>query len=110
MENKVNIIFKKENVNVEINIRQPDLANLVHRIVAEHLMVSKDNIEISSDEENFDKEEFLELLIEVHEDFCEEINKFYENIDKDICTYYKDEDLSKHIIEKIKGIYSEEMN
>jgi hypothetical protein len=60
-------------------------------------------IEISSDENNFDKQEFLELLIEVHEDFCEEIDKFYENINKD-------EDLSKHIIEKIKGIYLEEMN
>lgn len=110
MENKINILFKKEDISIEIGIQQPDLANLVHRIVAEHLLVSKDNIEIFTDESNFDKEEFLELLIEVHEDFCEEIDKFYENIDKEICTYYKDEELSKHIIEKIKDIYSEEMN
>lgn len=110
MENKVILNFKKEDVNIEINIQQPDLANLVHRIIAEHLTVTKDNVEISSDEENFDKEEFLELLIEVHSDFCKVIDKFYENIDNEICTYYKDEELSKHIIGKIKEIYSEEIN
>lgn len=110
MENKINILFKKEDKSIEIDIQQPDLSNLIHRIVAEHLLVSEDNIEISTDESNFDKEEFKELLIEVHEDFCEEINKFYENIDKEICTYYKDEELSKHIIEKIKDIHSEEKN
>lgn len=109
MENKVFINFKEEDVNIEINIQQPDLADLVHRIIAEHLMVTKDNVEVSSDVENFDKEEFLELLIEVHSDFCEEIDKFYENIENEICTYYKDEDLSKHIINKIKEIYSEEI-
>jgi hypothetical protein len=52
-------------------MQQPDLANLVHRIIAEHLVVSTDNIEISSDESQFDKEEFLELLVEVHKEFCE---------------------------------------
>lgn len=102
MENKINILFIKENINIQINIQQPDLANLIHKIVAEHLLVSKENIEIFTEHSSFDKEEFLELLIEVHEDFCEEIDKFYENIDKEICTYYKDEELSKHIIEKFK--------
>lgn len=108
MENKINILFVKENINIQIDIQQPDLANLIHKIVAEHLLVSKENIEIFSDNSSFDKEEFLELLIEVHEDFCEEIDMFYENIDKEICTYYKDEELSKHIIEKIQDLYSEE--
>ena len=42
-------------------------------------------------------------------DFCEEIDKFYENIDKEIRTYYEDEELSKHIIEKIKEIYATEV-
>ena len=49
------------------------------------------------------------MLIEVHQDFCEEIDKFYENIDKEIRTYYEDEELSKHIIEKIKEIYATEV-
>lgn len=110
MENKINVLFVKENINIQIDIQQPDLANLVHRIIGEHLLVSRENIEILTENDRFDKEEFLELLIEVHEDFCEEIDKFYENIDKEICTYYKDEELSKHIIEKIKDIYSEEIS
>lgn len=38
----------------------------------------------------------------------EEIDKFYENINKEITTYYNDEELSKHIVEKIKNLYSKE--
>lgn len=90
MENKINISFIKEEKNIEIDIQQPDLSNLVHKIIAEHLLVSETNIEISTDNDNFDKEEFLQMLIEVHQDFCEEIDKFYKNIDKESkCTNYK---------------------
>ena len=84
MENKINISFIKEEKNIEIDIQQPDLSNLVHKIIAEHLLVSETNIKISTDNDNFDKEEFLQMLIEVHQDFCEEIDKFYENIDKEM--------------------------
>ena len=110
MENEIRILFKKENICIHIDIQQPDLANLVHRIVGDHLVVSKENIDISTENSNFDKEEFLEMLIEVYEDFCEEIDKFYENINKEISTYYEDEELSRHIIDKIKDIYLEEIN
>lgn len=103
MENKIAILFKKENKTIELDIKQPDLANLVQTIISEHLLVSKNNLEISSNENNFDKEEFLDLLIEVHGEFSDEINKFYENIQKEICTYYKDEKLSETIINKIKN-------
>lgn len=103
MENKIAILFKKENKTIELDIKQPDLANLVHTIISEHLLVSKNNLEISSNENNFDKEEFLDLLIEVHGEFCDEINKFYKNIQKEICTYYKDEKLSETIINNIKN-------
>ena len=37
MENDLCIKFKEENVDVSINILQPDLANLVHEIVAKNL-------------------------------------------------------------------------
>ena len=68
MENKINISFIKEEKNIEIDIQQPDLSNLVHKIIAEHLLVSETNIKISTDNDNFDKEEFLQMLIEVHQD------------------------------------------
>lgn len=104
MENKIEILFKKENKTIVLDIKQPDLAHMVHTIIAEHLDVSKDNLVISSNEDNFDKEEFLDLLIEVHGEFCVEINKFYENIENEISTYYNDEELSETIINKIKNI------
>ncbi len=50
----------------------------------------------------FDKEEFLEILVNVHEEFVQEIEKFYENIQKDIKTYYSDEELSEIIINRLK--------
>ncbi len=110
MENKIKIVFRKEEIEIELDINQPDLANLVHRIIAEHLQVSKENIDMKSDNNNFDKEEFLELLIEVNDDFIEEIDKFYENIEQEIVTYYNDEELSEHIIDKIKNLYSKEID
>ena len=110
MENRINILFIKEDINIAIDIQQPDLSNLIHKIIGEHLSVSRENIKISTENENFDKEEFLDLLIEVHGEFYDEIDKFYENINKEIITYYEDEELSKHIIEKIKEIYTEEIN
>ena len=109
MENKIQITFINEKINIEIDIQQPDLANLVHRIIAEHLLVTSDNLRITTDEENFDKEEFRDLLIDVHKDFCEEIEKFYDNIQNEISTYYNDEELSKKIIDSIKNLYSDEM-
>ncbi len=46
METKINISFIKEEKNIEIDIQQPDLSNLVHKIIAEHLLVSELNIQI----------------------------------------------------------------
>lgn len=102
MENKIKIIFAQEKKEIVIDIEQPDLANLIHRIVSEHLDVSKDNLSIETDNNEFDKEEFKELLIEVHDEFCNEIDLFYENIQSEIKTYYDDEELSKIVIERIK--------
>ena len=75
MENKINISFIKEEKNIEIDIQQPDLSNLVHKIIAEHLLVSETNIEISTDNDNFDKEEFLQMLIEVHQDIVVQLSR-----------------------------------
>ena len=102
MENNLRIKFIEENIEVSINILQPDLAKLIHEIVANNLRVIKENIEISTENSEFDKEEFLEILINVHEEFVQEIDKFYSNIQKDIKTYYSDEELSEMIIQKLK--------
>lgn len=102
MENDLSIKFKEENADVIINILQPDLANLVHEIVAKNLKVTKENIEISTENPEFDKEDFLEILVNVHEEFAQEIEKFYSNIQNDIQTYYSDEELGKKIINRLK--------
>ena len=107
MENDLCIRFKEENIDVSINILQPDLAKLIHEIVENNLKVTKENIEISTENSEFDKEEFLEILINVHEEFVQEIDKFYSNIQKDIKTYYSDEELSKMIIQKLKNTCNE---
>lgn len=102
MENNLNIKFKQENLDINISILQPDLAKLIHEIVANNLCVIKENVEISTENLEFDKEEFLEILVNVHEEFVQEIEKFYENIQKDIKTYYSDEELSEIIINRLK--------
>lgn len=102
MENNLNIKFKQENLDIYISILQPDLAKLIHEIVANNLCVTKENVEISTENLEFDKEEFLEILVNVHEEFVQEIEKFYENIQKDIKTYYSDEELSEIIINRLK--------
>lgn len=102
MENNLNIKFKQENLDINISILQPDLAKLIHEIVANNLCVTKENVEISTENSEFDKEEFLEILVNVHEEFVQEIEKFYENIQKDIKTYYSDEELSEIIINRLK--------
>ena len=108
MENRVELRFHKEGKLIELDIQQPDLANLIHRIIADHLTVSKENVEITTNNDKFDAEEFLELLIDVHEEFSEEIDKFYENINTEICTYYNDAELSEYIINEIKNVYATE--
>ncbi len=102
MENKIKIVFEKENRKIELDIGNPDLAELIHTIVAEELEMSRENVGISTDVENFDTEELLDILVGVHEEFCEELETFYTNIKTDIKTYYDDEMLGEEIIRRIK--------
>lgn len=102
MENKILIKFLQEKKQLEIDISQPDLSALIHMIVSEHLLVNKENIEIETNNKCFDKEEFRDVIIEVHEEFSEEIEEFFENIKKEIRTYYEDDELSEEVIKRIK--------
>lgn len=102
MENKIKISFQEEDFALELDINQPDLAKIVHEIVSRHLVVSKENVTINTDNEEFDEEEFLDILVSVYEDFNEEINQFFENVQSDIKTYYEMDELSNEVIRRIK--------
>lgn len=101
MENNIKINFIKENTDILLNIEQPDLTNLIKNIISKHLEVTKENIKVDADD-TFDIDEFINLILSVHEEFREEIDKFYENINREITTYYEDDVLAKHIIEELK--------
>lgn len=102
MENDLTIKFKQENVDISINILQPDFANMIHEIVSNNLQVIKENMDIQTDNTEFDTEEFMDILISVHEEFAQEIEDFYKNIQEEIKTYYADEELSAKIIQELK--------
>lgn len=103
MENKLIFTFKDQNERFELDITQPDLAKLVQLVIEKNLLVSKENISLATVNQEFDVEEFLDIFISVHEEFKVEIDKFYENISKDIKTYYSNETLSDEIISRIKN-------
>ena len=102
MENKILINFIKENKEIELNYDQPDLRQLVTTIISEHLEVNASNIIISTGIENFDAQEFKEILISVHEDFEQEIDKFFENIKQEIKTYYDIDGVTEEVLCRIK--------
>lgn len=103
MENKLLISFQDMDPNFELDIQQPDLAKLVHFLVENNVSITKENTTIETKNESFDTEEFLDILITVHEEFKDEIETFYKNIENELNTYYDDEELSKEIISKLKG-------
>lgn len=103
MENNIKIIFHNEEREILLNILQPDLAQVIHIIVSENLVVSKENVLIESDNQEFDKDEFLDILVTVYDEFSEEISKFFVNIKEEIKTYYESEELSEEIIKRIKN-------
>lgn len=103
MENNIKIIFQNEDREILLNILQPDLAQVIHIIVSENLVVSKENVLIESDNQEFDKDEFLDILVTVYDEFSEEISKFFVNIKEEIKTYYESEELSEEIIKRIKN-------
>lgn len=102
MENKISVCFNKEKDSFVLDISQPDLNGLIHLIIENHYDVSVENVTVTcDDEEAFDCETFKNMLVEVHEEFVLDIDNFFDNIKKDIETYYDDEELSKYIIDVI---------
>lgn len=103
MGNKIIIHFIAENIDIELDFDQPDLSLFVKRVLSEHLRVTDDNLRINSTVDAFDTKEFAEILVNVHEEFVQDLDRFFENIEKEVSTYYDDE-LSDEIIRRIRDI------
>lgn len=104
MENKITIHFIAEDIDIELDFEQPDLSMFVKKVLSNHLKVTEDNLQITSTVNAFDTKEFLTIFTSVHEEFEAELDLFFENIEKEISTYY-DDDLSTEIIKRIKDIH-----
>lgn len=103
MENNIHLRFKAEDLDYDLDYDQPDLTALVQFIIQRSVSVTRENLEISCCIDEFDHNEFREILIEVHKEFQEEIQNFYSNIQKEIKTHYADDALSDAIIQRIKA-------
>lgn len=101
MENNIHLTFKNEDYDFDLDYNQPNLAELVRCIISKPLSVSKENLTITSSVDGFDCEEFRDILIEVNDEFKDELQQFYSNIQKEIKTYYDDEELARAIIARI---------
>ena len=101
MENNIHLRFKNEDYDFDLYYDQPNLTELVRCIISKPLSVSKENLTITSSVDGFDCEEFLDILIEVNDEFKDELQQFYSNIQKEIKTYYDDDELARAIIARI---------
>lgn len=96
MESNIAIFsFIKENQQLELELDAPNFSEFVKKIIINNYEVSDDNISVElkkSDNENIDLETLKSIVIEVHQGYSEEIKQFYENVDKELQTYYFDDD------------------
>lgn len=109
MESNIVIFsFAKENKCIELELDAPNFSEFVKKIIIGNYEVSDDNISVvfkGPDNKNIDIETLKSIVIEVHQSYFEELNKFYENINKELMTYYSDdEELIKTIEEYIQTI------
>ena len=101
MENKINLKFRNEDLEYDLDYDQPNLTELVRFIIQNGISVSQDNLVIESNVAGFDCNEFRDILIEVNDEFKEELQQFYTNIKTEITTYYEDDKLAEAIISRI---------
>ena len=96
MESNIAVFsFIKENKQIKLDLDAPNFSEFVKKIIINNYEVSNDNISVElekSDNESIDLETLKSIVIEVHQNYFKEINKFYENIDKELQTYYSDDD------------------
>ena len=102
MENRIVVKFRNEDIELTIDYDEPDFTFFIQTVIRNHLNVSAENISIECNIDDFDCNEFKEILIEVHNEFKGEIDQFFQNIRSEIRTYYDSESLSEYIIDYIK--------
>lgn len=102
MENRIVVKFHNEDIELTIDYDEPDFTFFIQTVIRNHLNVSAENINIECNIDDFDCNEFKEILIEVHNEFKGEIDQFFQNIRSEIRTYYDSESLSEYIIDYIK--------
>ena len=94
MENRIVVKFHNEDMELIIDYDEPDFTFFIQTVIRNHLNVSAENISIECNIDDFDCNEFKEILIE--------IDQFFQNIRSEIRTYYDSESLSEYIIDYIK--------
>lgn len=104
--NKAIFSFMKEDKKFELNLDSPNFSEFVKNIILNNYEVTDENIKVElekNDDNKIDIDELKSIVIEIHKEYFDEIGKFYENIKKEIKTYYSDdEELIKYIQEYIE--------
>ena len=94
-ENNVAVFkFNKENKILELNLDVPNFSEFVNQIVINNYDASEDNLEVtlkSNKADGIDVNELKNIVIEIHKQYLDEISMFYNNINKEIKTYYSDD-------------------
>lgn len=101
MENSIHFQFINEDQSFDLDYDQPNLTELVRFIIQNALSVSQENLRIECSVDGFDCDEFRNILIEVNDEFKDELQQFYKNIKTEINTYYEDEKLADAVISHI---------
>ena len=70
-EKKIKVIINNEAIKLESN--NPDLKSLIDQILKQDNNFDFNTIEIESDDDNFDKKSFKEILVESIEEFKNKI-------------------------------------
>lgn len=103
--NIVKFVFLKEKKEFCCPLNSFDFSKLVKIIIENNLEVTKENVFLDTEHvsDDVDASILKEMLIEVYEQYKDEINKFYNNIKEEITTYYQDEkDIYDELIKVIE--------
>ena len=102
MENNENNIcvftFVKEKQEISLNLDSPNFSEFVKEILENNYDISEENITVSCDDNSeIDTEALKTMLINIHDDYKEELETFFTNITNDISTYADESGISEKL-------------